>query len=125
MKRRRFARLVEQVLDALPIEFRERIYNVAILVKDRPKPSKKARPLALKRSAHQPRQLLLGIFQGIPATQRRVFDISTGPNRIILYQKNIEAVCSSAAEIRREVRQTILHELGHYFGINEDELKDV
>ena len=46
---------------------------------------------------------------------------STGPDRIALYQKNIEAICSSEAEIRHEVRQTVLHEVGHYFGMNEDQ----
>jgi predicted Zn-dependent protease with MMP-like domain len=44
---------------------------------------------------------------------------------IILYQKNIEAVCSSEAEICHEIRQTVLHELGHYFGLDEAHLKDV
>jgi predicted Zn-dependent protease with MMP-like domain len=54
-----------------------------------------------------------------------VFDISQGPNHIVLYQKNIEAVCSDEAEIRQQVRQTVLHELGHYFGMDEEQLKDV
>ncbi len=57
--------------------------------------------------------------------ERSVFDLSVGPNRIILYQRNIEAVCFGEAEIRHEIRQTVLHELGHYFGLNEEELKDV
>ena len=61
----------------------------------------------------------------MPATQKSVFDLSHGPNRIVLYQKNIEAVCVSDAEIRHEVRQTVLHELGHYFGMDEEQLKDV
>jgi predicted Zn-dependent protease with MMP-like domain len=54
-----------------------------------------------------------------------VFDLCPGPNRIVLYQKNIEAVCSNKAEIRHEVRQTVLHELGHYFGMDESQLNDV
>jgi predicted Zn-dependent protease with MMP-like domain len=60
-----------------------------------------------------------------PPAQRSVFDLSTGPNRIILYQKNIEAVCRNETEIRHEVRQTVLHELGHYFRMDEAQLKDV
>jgi predicted Zn-dependent protease with MMP-like domain len=47
-----------------------------------------------------------------------VFDLPAGPDRIVLYQKNIEAVCSNEDEIRKEIRLTILHELGHYFGMN-------
>jgi predicted Zn-dependent protease with MMP-like domain len=72
-----------------------------------------------------PRCLVLGVFEGVPSTQKSVFDLSCGPNCIVLYQKNIEAVCSSEGEIRHEVRQTVLHELGHYFGMNEAQLKDV
>jgi predicted Zn-dependent protease with MMP-like domain len=69
--------------------------------------------------------LVLGVFEGVPSTQKSVFDLPRSPNRIVLYQKNIEAICSSEAEIRREVRQTVLHELGHYFGMSEAQLKDV
>lgn len=61
----------------------------------------------------------------MPATQKSVFDLCPGPNRVVLYQNNIEAICSSDAEIRHEVRQTVLNELGHYFGMNEALLKDV
>lgn len=69
--------------------------------------------------------MVLGIFQGVPATKRSVFDLSAGPDRIVLYQKNIEALCSNEAQIRHEVRQTVLHELGHYFGLDEAQLKNV
>lgn len=71
------------------------------------------------------RSLVLGVLQGVPATQKSVFDLCPGPNRVVLYQNNIEAICSSDAEIRHEVRQTVLNELGHYFGMNEALLKDV
>ena len=117
MEREKFVRLVEQVLDSLPERFQERIHNLAVLVEDRP-PAKVA-PKGGRRG------LVLGIFQGVPATQKSVFDFSQGPSRIVLYQKNIEAVCSSDTEIRHEVRQTVLHELGHYFGMDEEQLKDV
>ena len=58
-------------------------------------------------------------------TQKSTFDLPTGPDHVVLYQKNIEAVCSSEAEIRHQIRQTLIHELGHYFGLNEEQLKDV
>ena len=125
MKQEHFIRLVEEVLESLPREFRERIHNLAILVEDRPRLSKKSRRAADKGAPGKPRGLVLGIYQGRPATQRSVFDLPTGPDRIVLYQKNIEAVCSSEAEIRHEVRQTVLHELGHYFGMDEAQLRDV
>ena len=123
MTRDRFNKLVADVLDSLPFEFRSRIRNLAVLVEDRPRP-RRPHPHGPRRNVFS-RRLELGTFEGIPSTQRSVFDLSNGPDRIVLYQKNIEAICSSEAEIRHEVRQTVLHEIGHYFGMNEDQLKDV
>jgi predicted Zn-dependent protease with MMP-like domain len=118
MKREHFAKVVEEALDSLPQEFRSRIRNVAVLVEDKP-------PSQPSRRAGQRRRLLLGVFHGVPATKKSIFDLPTGPDHIVLYQKNIEAVCSSEAEIRQQIRLTIIHELGHYFGLDEEQLKDV
>src|SRR5438270_642257 len=118
MKRETFTQVVEEVLDSLPEEFRSRIRNVAVLVEDLP-PNQRA----MRRGDE--RKLLLGIFHGVPTTHKSVFDISTGPDHIVLYQKNIEAICSSEAEIREQIRLTVIHELGHYFGMDENQLKDV
>jgi predicted Zn-dependent protease with MMP-like domain len=119
-----FNKLVADVLDSLPSEFRSRIRNLAVLVEDRPKRQRWPRPPGPRRNIWS-RPRVLGTFEGVPSTQKSVFDFSTGPDRIVLYQKNIEANCSSEAEIRHEVRQTVLHDVGHYFGMNEDQLKDV
>ena len=118
MKREDFVNVVEDALDSLPKEFRSRIRNVAILVEDFP-------PNQLSPQSGQQRRLLLGVFHGVPTTKKSVFDLPTGPNHIVLYQKNIEAVCSSEAEVRDQVRLTVIHELGHYFGMDEEQLKDV
>src|SRR5664280_2700527 len=127
MDRECFVKLVEEVLDALPVEFRKRIHNLAVLVEDRPPKrwSRRTRGSVKKAGSDQTDRVVLGIFQGVPATTRSVFDLSAGPDRIVLYQKNIESVCSNEVEIRHEVRQTVLHELGHYFGMDEAQLKDV
>ena len=118
MKREEFVSVAEEALDSLPEEFRSRIQNVAILVEDFPPNQSPPQP-------GKPRRLLLGIFHGVPATKKSVFDISVGPAHIVLYQKNIEAVCSSEAEVREQIRLTVIHELGHYFGMDEEQLKDV
>jgi predicted Zn-dependent protease with MMP-like domain len=110
--------VAEETLDSLPEDFRSRIQNVAILVEDYPPKQSRSQP-------GQQRQLLLGVFHGVPATKKSVFDLPTGPARIVLYQKNIEAVCSSDAEVCHQIRQTLIHELGHYFGMTEEQLKDV
>ena len=115
MKREHFIKVVEASLDSLPEEFRSRIKNVAILVEDFPP----------NQSPGEQRRLLLGIFHGVPATKKSVFDVLMGPAHIVLYQKNIEAVCSSEAEVRHQIRQTLIHELGHYFGMTEEQLRDV
>jgi predicted Zn-dependent protease with MMP-like domain len=119
MKREDFINVAEETLDSLPEEFRSRIQNVAILVEDFPPNQSSPRQLGPQR------RLLLGIFHGIPATKKSVFDLSVGPAHIVLYQKNIEAVCSNEAEVRHQIRQTLIHELGHYFGMTEEQLKDV
>jgi predicted Zn-dependent protease with MMP-like domain len=112
MERRKFEALVAQALHGLPRKFREKLTNVAIIVED--SPPKEA----------ESRGLLLGLFHGIPRTEKSVFS-STPPDRIFLYQGNIEAACASEAEVRRQIRATLLHEVGHYFGLSEEELRKV
>jgi predicted Zn-dependent protease with MMP-like domain len=118
MKREHFSKVVGEALDSLPQEFRSRMHNVAVLVEDTPpnQPSPKS---------GQQRRLLLGLFHGVPTTKKSIFDLPTGPDYIVLYQKNIEAVCSTEDEVREQIRLTVIHELGHYFGMNENQLKDV
>src|SRR6266567_6689034 len=118
MKREHFAKVVEEALDSLPQEFRSRIQNVAVLVEDVP-------PNQPASKSGQQRRLLLGVFHGVPTTKKGIFDLPRGPDHIVLYQKNIEAVCSNEAEVREQIRLTVIHELGHYFGMDEEQLKDV
>jgi predicted Zn-dependent protease with MMP-like domain len=118
MKREHFVKVVEEVLDSLPQEFRSRIRNVAVLVEDMP-------PRQPSPQTGQQRRLLMGFFHGVPTTKKSIFDLPTGPDHIVLYQKNIEAVCSSEAEVCEQIRLTVIHELGHYFGMDENQLKDV
>jgi|SRR5208337_4111620 len=112
MERRKFEALVAQALHGLPEAFREKLTNVAIIVEDLPPEGARSKGL------------LLGLFHGIPRTEKSVFS-SSPPDRIFLYQRNIEAVCANEAEVRRQIRATLLHEVGHYFGLSEDELRGV
>ncbi len=119
MKREHFLKLVREALDSLPKHFRERIHNVAVLVEDLP-----AEP-AMQDERGRGRSLVLGVFHGVPMTRKSVFDLSTGPDYIVLYQKNIETVCATDSEVREQVRRTVIHEFGHYFGLSESELEGV
>ena len=114
MTRGRFEQLVEGALAELPQRYRERLENVAIIVEDYPR--RAGRPPS------EDEELLLGEFVGVPQTQKSVFEPGP-PDQVFLYQKNIEAVCDTEEEIGEEVRLTLQHELGHYFGLEEDELK--
>jgi predicted Zn-dependent protease with MMP-like domain len=118
MTRDRFNKLVGEALDSLPAEFRRRIKNVAVLVEDRPAQEPPSEP-------GQPRRILLGLFRGVPQTHRSVFQLPAGPDNVVLYQKNIEAVCANDDEIRDQIRRTVIHEFGHYFGMTEEQLKGV
>ncbi len=118
MKREHFVKVVEEALDSLPQEFRSRVRNVAVLVEDVPLNQSSPKP-------GQKRRLLLGVFHGVPTTKKSIFDLPSGPDHIVLYQKNIEAACSSEAEVREQIRLVVIHELGHYFGLDENQLKDV
>jgi predicted Zn-dependent protease with MMP-like domain len=118
MKREHFVKVVEEALDSLPQEFRSRIQNVAVLVEDMP-------PNQPSPQSGQQRGLLLGVFHGVPTTKKSIFNLPSGPDHIVLYQKNIEAVCSNETEVRKQIRLTVIHELGHYFGLDEEQLKDV
>ena len=126
MKRERFLELVREALDSLPAPFRARMQNIAVVVQERP-------PRDLRRTEDE-EGLLMGIFEGVPTTEKSVWDSAHGPDRVVLYQRNIEEYAAEAAEeegrpveeiIREEVRLTVLHEVGHYFGMNEEQLDDV
>jgi predicted Zn-dependent protease with MMP-like domain len=112
VERPRFEELVRQALDSLPKPFRARLANLAIRVEDAP-PSEPSRG-----------GLLLGLFSGVPRTQKSVF-AATPPDHIYLYQKNIEAICATESQVARQIRDTLLHEIGHYFGLSEEELRNL
>jgi predicted Zn-dependent protease with MMP-like domain len=126
MRRERFTDIVAEALDDLPAGFRRRMKNIAVLVEDVPaeQRARSRRKLPPPRSS-QPRTLVLGHFIGTATTEKSVFGVPGGPDHVILYQKNIEAVCGSEQEIREQIRLTLIHEVGHYFGMNEEQLRDV
>jgi predicted Zn-dependent protease with MMP-like domain len=126
MTRDRFLRLTAEALDSLPDQFRERIHNVAVLVEDEPREQalRRRRGTPAPRSG-RPRRLLMGKFVGVPRTHKSFFDLPAGPDHIVLYQRNIEAVSNTDAEVREQIRRTVIHEFGHYFGMDESQLWDV
>jgi len=112
LSREEFDELVEQAVAQLPRVFREKLSNVSIVVEDLPP------------QGERDGDALMGLFEGIPMTEKSVFQ-AAGPDRVFLYQRNIESACRTRKELVREIRLTLLHELGHYFGLSEEELEDI
>ncbi|MEW5978181.1 MAG: metallopeptidase family protein [Acidobacteriota bacterium] len=112
MDRIRFFQLVEEALTRLPRRFREELENLAIVVEDVPN----------KHTAPRGAGLLLGLFRGVPKPQQSSFWAS-GPSQIILYQKNIESICRTEEQVKKQIEITLKHEIGHYFGLSERDLR--
>ncbi|MGE5595612.1 MAG: metallopeptidase family protein [Hyphomicrobiales bacterium] len=119
MDRAHFRRLVREAVAQLPEELLSRVHNVDIVIESRP--TARDRKLA----GIGPRQLLLGLYHGIPLTQRGENYNLVAPDKISIYQDEIEQLCETDDEIREQVRITVLHEIGHYFGIDDDRLHEL
>jgi predicted Zn-dependent protease with MMP-like domain len=112
-----FSSAVEAVIDALPEQFRQAVEEVPIEIKDRPS-TKQLRRLGLKDD-----DLLLGLYSGVPLTARSVEDSGRVPDVIFLFQEDIEVVSDNEQELQEQIRVTLLHEIGHYYGMDEDDLE--
>jgi predicted Zn-dependent protease with MMP-like domain len=120
MTRQRFRQLVEEAIDSIPRRFAREIRNVAIVVEDRPSQE------VLEELGLQPGDGLLGLYQGIPLPERQWAHGNTLPDRITLYQKEIEEECGGDEdEIVVAIGETLIHELGHYFGLSEEEIMEI
>ena len=118
MRRSRFRRLVQRALDEIPEALAERMDNVVILVRNQPTAEERA-AVGLG-----PRQTLLGLYVGRPLTTRGWYG-ETLPDRIYIYQQSIEEICRSEEEVVAQVRETVLHEVAHHFGIDDERLDEI
>lgn len=109
----RFRELVAQALDELPEEFHELMRNVDVVVQEAPPPE-------LSREFGG---LLLGLYQGVPLNERSWQGMQL-PDKISIYRKNILRVCSTPRQVREQVKTTVMHEIGHHFGLDEEQLRD-
>ena len=115
MERTQFERLVAQALEAIPEGIRARMDNVDVVVEDQGSQDRIAGTLI------EDGELLLGLYEGVPLTERDDYGMVL-PDKITLFQSSIEAVCSSEEEIVEEVRETVIHEVAHHFGIDDEAL---
>jgi len=115
----RFDELVDQAMQSLPEPFAGIIEQVPVEVYDEPTPQQ------LKRLSDRKHGLLLGLYSGSPVTTRTVLQQGGPVDVIYIFQKPIEAVSGTEAELIEQVRKTVLHEIGHHFGLGEQRLREL
>ena len=118
ISREQFERLVRQVLSQLPEEFKSQLNNVDVVV------DTTASPTQLIGTGIEDAMELLGLYEGIPLTERYGYDLVL-PDKITIFQKPIESICETQEEITQEIETTITHEIAHHFGINDDRLEEI
>ena len=118
MDRSSFEKLVENALTRLPHRFKQKIKNISIEVEDSPSPEV-LQDMGIERGT------LFGLYQGVPLPAREWNYGNVLPDRIVIYQRPIEQAAQSPEEIEEVVLETVIHEIGHYFGFNDDELYSI
>ncbi|HEU5317836.1 MAG TPA: metallopeptidase family protein [Chloroflexota bacterium] len=118
LSRGRIRRYVERALDSLPAQFREAADNVMVAVENRPTPEDERGHEKRRRSAEP----LMGIYRGVPLSERAGYQLVT-PDVIAIFRKPILRLCRTRREAEEEVRLTVLHEFGHFLGLEEDQVE--
>ena len=119
MTRERFTELVEEALREIPGSFRTAMKNVAVIVEDEPPAH------ILEEMEIEPPDSLYGLYQGTPLTERTWAFGNALPDRVTIFQRPIEEDCEDADEIRAVIGETLIHEVGHYFGLSEEEIEEI
>lgn len=117
-RRARFRRLVERALRGLPDSIRDRLDNVEIVVVDEPSEEQ-------FRASDEDDDELFGLYEGTPLSERGSSYTMVMPDRIVIFRGPLERTFSDPIEIAEEVRITVLHELAHHFGFDEDRIADL
>lgn len=116
VSKKEFAELVERAIADLPPQFAEFLDEVPIEIHTRPS-VKLLREMGLEDD-----ELLMGLYRGVERTRRSVEDSGRLPDVIYIFQEDHELVCDGRKQLIEEVRKTVLHEIGHHFGMSEEDL---
>ena len=115
----RFEKLVGEAIEKLPEAFREKLENIDVVVADTPTRSQ------LKTLKERHGHNLLGLYEGVPLTERTHEYGFVVPDKITVFQKSIEAMCCNEAQIIAEIQRVVQHEIAHHFGISDDRLEEL
>ena len=119
MTRAEFERLVREAVALIPKRFRREMQNLALVVETEPSLE------LLKEMDIEPPDSLYGLYQGTPLPERTWGFGNVLPDRITLFQRPIEEDCDDEDEIRVVIGETLIHEVGHYFGLSEEEIEAI
>ena len=119
MDSQKFERLVGEAIEKLPEAFQERLENIDIVVADAPTRDQR------KTLREKKGETLLGLYEGVPLTERTHNYGFVTPDKITIFQKPIEAMCRNDAQIIAEIQRVVQHEIAHHFGISDDRLEEL
>jgi predicted Zn-dependent protease with MMP-like domain len=119
MTRSEFRALVDEALRTIPQDFRDALQNLAIVIEDVPSPAQ------LEDVGLAAPDTLLGLYEGIPLTERQWAHGNVLPDKITLFQQPIEDASEDEDDLVIAVGETLIHEIGHYFGLSEEEIEEI
>ncbi len=119
MERSQFERRVAEALASIPRRFRDALQNIAIVVEDEPAAD------LLDEMGIEPPDTLLGVYQGVPLTERRWDHGNTLPDRVVIFQGPHERESEDEDDLVVAIGETLIHEIGHYFGLSEEEIEHI
>lgn len=114
-----FEELVTAAISTLPEKFREKMENIDIVIEDLP-----SQKLLMEMKIRSPYGLL-GLYRGVPYSRRGIWYRNVLPDKIIIFKKPIEIRCRNKEDIKESVRKVVIHEIGHYFGLGEADLRKI
>lgn len=117
--RERFRKLVDDALATIPEDFRAAMENIAIVIEDEPSEEQ------LDEVGIEPEDTLLGLYEGIPLTERQWAHGNALPDKITLFQGPIEDASDDEDDAVIAIGETLIHEIGHYFGLSEEEIEEI
>jgi predicted Zn-dependent protease with MMP-like domain len=119
LTRKEFEEAVISALRGLPKSIKKKMKNVDVVVEDRA-----SRDLLSEMGLRSPSELL-GLYQGVPLDRRGFYYGNVLPDKITLFQNPIELICKKKEEIEEKVKEVVIHEVGHHFGLSDEKLREL
>ena len=119
LSKKEFDKVVKRVISRIPEELRQHLENILISVQKRPTPE------MMEEVGQAPDEPLLGLFQGLPLSERSPTSPPLFPDTILLFQGPLEETCETLEELEEQIEVTVVHEIAHFFGITEERLADL